>query len=327
MIRCPVDHDPRQAGRVGDLDGSGIRCHHCQPGRREAGVAIDRTVAAKRLDRCRPSGEQPPRIDRQPSADDPAEQEHPANKTADMVPQHPAAIRADAPCLISPLPRTQAQDADPYAGQGDRDAGAGHPHHHLTPRRIVLSQDRRIQPVRHRPQPVPDSLDACGALDRQAGCGRHIDDGARGIAERDPPQGAMPVEATGDGPLVAHDLICPDRTRSGKVRRHPPGIAMIDGRQHRARSCGHGIDDAVIPLDPPYRFGITHFQQQPPLPGRERRRHVDPRPVDRRRPGPARGRRQGWIGHVEHHQSRAEPHPEEQARRDPRPAMGEEQPA
>ena len=104
----------------------------------------------------------PPRIDRQPAAEDPRQQEGPADHAGDMMPLHPTAIRRHAIAAETVLAEAQAHDADHRSGERADDARARDPHHHLPPRLGQFAQRPRIQPVRDRAKPVPEPLAAVG---------------------------------------------------------------------------------------------------------------------------------------------------------------------
>src|ERR1700759_5308346 len=98
-------------------------------------------------------------IERQPAAEDPGQDEDAADQPGNVMPGHPAAIGRNAAPRVAAAP-SQPQDADPEAGHRHDDADARYPEHDQPPGGAVLAEDRGIDPVRDRAQPIPYPLAA-----------------------------------------------------------------------------------------------------------------------------------------------------------------------
>ena len=246
-----------------------------------------------------------------------------------MVPQHPAAIGRRA-ATAEPVPaEPRPEDSDPHPRDGGGDARSRNPHHDLAPCRVILPQNGRVQPVRHRPEPVPQPLALGRRLHHAARRGGNIHLAPLRICQRHLPQGAMPVEPAGHGPLVARQPLGVGHGRLPKAASDARGIAGIDLGKRGPPVRGDRAPLALPCLDPPDRHIVAHFEQQLswPSPGIERRRHVHRPPVDRLRARHLLGGRERGVGDVDHHEPRRKPHREQQAARNPDPAVHEIEPA
>ena len=249
-----------------------------------------------------------------------------------MPPPQAAIGRSDAAVAAT----AQPGDADPQAGDRQEAADQRGPDDDLAPQRAILSQDRGIEPVRHRAEPAPEALEAGGQL-------HHLPAPARDIGLRPGRIGIIDaverrITAEGlDRPLVHLRLRDPLwRARNGAVAaefaRDPVDILRIDllDRFPRRPVMGAGGDPHL--RDGPRRIERRgHPQHRPP------RHHLDPgggqhhgvgqhpclpgRQLEGREPPKLRGRCQARIVDIEHHEAGQAPQRHDGADEDAQPAM------
>ncbi|CAB5517250.1 hypothetical protein LMG26857_06337 [Achromobacter anxifer] len=233
--------------------------------------------------------------------------------------------------------KAPAQDADDGAGQRQQHAGHGQPDHDVVPPAVQRIAAERIQPVDPGAQVVPAALGARGIQHHHAGGRRDVQPGACGVVQVHPVQ--RPVRGQragmGKGVLVHRALV------TGGVLTAAPGMR---GRQ-RGRGVGGGQQDAaggVHHLGRAARRAGHQIHRRAAAGGgqrhaggvrgagrgqRLRRRHGDGRGIQRRQMRQPFLRRELGIAHVHHHHAGNEPHGEEQAQHDARPAVDQIQPA
>ncbi|CAB3717609.1 hypothetical protein LMG1231_03573 [Achromobacter denitrificans] len=229
-----------------------------------------------------------------------------------------------------------AQDPDHGARQRQHHAGHRQPHHDVVPPAIQRIAAKRIQPVDPGARVVPAALQARGVQHHHARGGRDVEPRARGVVQVHAVQRPVGAERARMGEdvlvhlaLIARAILSAGPGLGGRQR----GRGIGGGQEGAARGvhhpgrpprlAGHQIDRrAAAGGDQAQSGGVFRARRGQRL----RRRHRDGRRVQRRQVRqPFLGRELG-IAHVHHHHAGDEPHGEEQAQHDARPAVDQVQP-
>ena len=197
----------------------------------------------------------------------------------------------------------------------------------------MAAQLGEVEPVRHRPHPVPGPLGAGGVEHHFPRARRDIDRVAGRIGEGDPVEGAVGVVTLPHRPLVLVDRS--DRRRVGQAReaaRDRQGLGLGDVVD-AAPVQGRNRDPPQI-LQPVHRLPVHHLQLEAPRKARRpgggqclARVDMDLVPGDRLGAHHPFARGERGKRHVHHHQARDEPHGEQDAGADADPAVDEVEPA
>ncbi len=159
------------------------------------------------------------------------------------MPEPDPLVRRQPPRL--PL---QHRQTDVEAGQRQEASHERAPDHDLGPECAVAAQDRRVQPVRHRAQPVPEPPGPGGQLDGCSGAAGNVDLAARPVAQGHLVERTVRIEFPRDRPLIAIDdvqrrRLLHDRRLVLKERfRHAESLPRPDPPQRRAaRQIQHDV--------------------------------------------------------------------------------------
>ena len=250
-----------------------------------------------------------------------------------MVPGLPAPVGREAAVPVAAA-QPYAQEPDPEPGDRRRDGHARDPEHHVAPERGPRAQGRQIDPVRDRPEPVPDPLRARGVEGDLAGAGRDVEDRVGIVAEPHEMKGPLRVVAGRDRPLIPLDRAVEPRLHGARiVGRDGERFGVGDPLHPSPIRRRHGVARAVPGDDAIDRLGIEH--REPQIPGEAalarrrqglRRRDRDTIPRQDRKPGAPLGVGQRREADVDHHHARHEPRRKQQAGQDAEPAVAEIQP-
>ncbi len=264
-------------------------------------------------------------VHRQPAAGDPAQDEAAPDQTEDMVPAQQAAERRNRRAFAAHL-GLRAGDAEPQARKRGGEADQRDRPDQPIPDRETLADRGQIDPVDHRPQPVPGPLIGEGALRDLTRGGADIVVAAPAVVQPHPVKGAQRVELLVHDPLVIVE-------RAGNVDGvgppepggDPASVIRRNGRGRTPRLAGqHPIARAARAGDIGW---FAKAADQPDVrirarpPGRLLRADPEPGQVDGRREASLIRRRQGGEGDEGHHRAGGEPDREHRAQDDADPSV------
>src|SRR5688572_20811896 len=120
-----------------------------------------------------------------------------------MVPVEPAVIRRQAPVPARP----EARDAEIEADDSEKRSEQRRPDDDLAPELTVAAELGEIQPMRDRPEPVPEALFAGVPDDDFSGDARDVETCVAGVFERKAVERPSVHTVVADRPLVGFNFL------------------------------------------------------------------------------------------------------------------------